>query len=192
MSLLRVALAAACATALATPAASAHGGGIIKAALDGLRSGDPLYVDANAIPTLERDEAELLRDRLAAAGNIYVAVLPADAQHELTTADKVLAAVADGLALEGTYAVSVGGQLRATSMSIEAGRAAALGRRAAARAETSGLGAALLEFVAAVQTESGEGESRLSTGVAAALIPLLAVLAVLATLVRARRRSSVG
>jgi hypothetical protein len=175
------------------PAASAHGGGIIKAALDGLRSGDPLYIDDSAIPTLDPAEANGLRQRLAAAGgDFYVAILPADAQHELATADAVLEAIVDGIGLEGTYAVVVGGQLRAASTELDPGRAAELARRAAEETGNERLAITLTAFVDGVADESGADSSGLSRTAVVALIPVLAALALLATLVRARRRSSVG
>jgi hypothetical protein len=190
--LVRLLLAALVAAVALAPAASAHGGGIIKAALDGLLSGDPLYVDPSAIPTLEPAEATALRERLAAASDFYVAVLPADAQHELPNADAVLDAIVNGIGLEGTYAVVVGGQLRASSTELSPGRATELARRAAAETGNEQLASTLTAFVDEVADESagdGSGLSRTALGV---LIPLLAGLALLATLLRARRRSSVG
>lgn len=173
------------------PEASAHGGGIIKAALDGLRSGDPVYVAPTAIPTLETGEAMGLRERIAAAPEpIYVAVLPADAQHELGTADEVLQAIVEGIGLDGTYAVVVGGQFRATS-SDPGRRTAELERRWAERTSHEGPAAGLTGFVEELGTEE-EGDGRGSSWAFAVLIPVFALLAVLATLVRARRRSSVG
>jgi hypothetical protein len=175
------------------PSASAHGGGIIKAALDGLRSGDPLYIDASAIPTLEPTEAAALRQRLASAGgDVYIAILPADAQHELASADAVLEAIVGGIGRDATYAVVVGGQLRASSTELEPGRAAELARLAAEKTGNEGLAATLTAFVDGVAEESDAGGSGLSRTAVAALIPVLAGLALLATLVRARRRSSVG
>jgi hypothetical protein len=181
------------AAGMAASAAAAHGGGIIKAARDGLRSGDPVYVDPNAIPTLETDEAIALRERIAAAGGtFYVAVLPADAQHELQTADKVLEAVAQGIGLEGTYAVVVGGQFRATAVGRDRRRVRRLAQQAAAEHATAGIAPTLLAFVDRVAAERGGNDSGLSTGAVAAVIGGLAALSLLATLLRARRRSSVG
>jgi hypothetical protein len=178
--------------AAVTPAASAHGGGIIKRALDGLRSGDPVYVDPQALPTLEAEEAISLRERIAPdQGEIYVAVLPADAQHELATADAVLTAIVEGIGLDATYAVVVGGQFRAASTELPPGRAAELARRAVQRTGNESLGATLTAFLDAVDSEEEDG-SGFSPVALAALIPGLALLALLATLVRARRRSSVG
>jgi hypothetical protein len=180
------------AAALLVPEASAHGGGIIKSALDGLRSGDPVYVAPSAIPTLETAEAIELRERIAAAREpIYVAVLPADAQHELGTADEVLQAIVEGIGLEGTYAVVVGGQLRAASSELGAAAAAELARRAAARTNGEDLGATLTAFVDGVLDDEG-GSGSDTTWAFALLIPVFALLTLLATLVRARRRSSVG
>ena len=174
------------------PDASAHGGGIIKAALDGLRSGDPVYVAPTAIPTLETAEATRLRERIAAAPEpIYVAVLPADAQHELGTAEEVLQAIVEGIGLDGTYAVVVGGQFRATSTDLGGRRTAELERRSAERTSHEGPAAGLTAFVDEVSTvEDGDGWG--SSWAFALVIPVFALLALLATLVRARRRSSVG
>jgi hypothetical protein len=173
------------------PGASGHGGGIIKAALDGLRSGDPVYVDPNAIPTLETREATRLRERIAAAGGgIYVAVLPADAQHE--TADKVLEAVIAGIGADGAYAVVVGGQLRADSRGEEPVDTGALAREVAAENPEQGLGTTLTKLVDRLGEERrGTGGNRSTWAIVAALGGF-GLLAVLATLVRARRRSSVG
>jgi hypothetical protein len=180
------------AAALLVENASAHGGGIIKAALDGLRSGDPVYVAPTAIPTLETAEAMGLRERIAAAPQpIYVAVLPADAQHELRTADEVLQAIVEGLGVEGTYAVVVGGQFRASSTDAGTRRTAELERRWAERTSHEGPAAGLTGFVEELNTvEEGDGSG--SSWAFAVLIPVFALLALLATLVRARRRSSVG
>jgi hypothetical protein len=179
------------AAVLVVPGASAHGGGIIKAALDGLRSGDPVYVAPTAIPTLETAEAIELRERIAAAPEpIYVAVLPADAQHELGTADKVLQAIVEGIGLDGTYAVVVGGQFRATSTDRGA-RNAELERRSAERTSHEGPAAGLTAFVDGLSAEE-DGDGPGASRAFALLIPVFALLALLATLVRARRRSSVG
>jgi hypothetical protein len=189
----RLLAAAVVATLVFAPPAPAHGGGIIKAALDGLRGGDPLYIDGSAIPTLEPAEADALRQRLAAIpGAVYVAILPADAQHELASADAVLEAIVDGIGLDGTYAVVVGGQLRASSTDLEPGRAAALARRAAEQTGNERLAATLIAFVDGVTEESDGGGFGLSRAAVAVVIPVLAAIALLATLVRARRRSSVG
>jgi hypothetical protein len=189
----RVLLLASLTASVAVSAAGAHGGGIIRAALDGLRGGDPVYVDPKAIPTLETDEAIRVRERIAAAGgSVYVAVLPADAQHELQTADKVLEAVVDGIGLEGTYAVVVGGQFRATVVGGDPGRVRRLADEAVEEQAAAGIAPALHEFVDRVGAERSRGDSGISTGMVAALIGGLAALSLLATLVRARRRSSVG
>ena len=178
---------------IAASSASAHGGGVIKGALDVLRAGDPVYVDATAIPTLETAEATRLRESIAAAGGeIYVAVLPADAQHELETADKVLEAIASGIGLDGAYAVAVGGQVRAMALGTERGDAAALAERARDQYAEQGLGPTLADFVnrlAADRRQASDGPPRAAI---VALIGGLGLLALLATLLRARRRSSVG
>jgi hypothetical protein len=192
MSVTRLLACAVVLAGVAAPAAGAHGRVIINAALESLRSGDPLYVDPAAIPTLETGEATTLRQRIAAAGQpIYVAVLPADAQHELATADAVLQAVVDGLGVQGTYAVVVGGQFRTTSTELAPARTAALERRLAEQTSHEGPGAGLTAFVEEVAADEDGGGWSVSWTLAA-LLPVFALLAVLATLVRARRRSSVG
>jgi hypothetical protein len=110
---LAVAILAACAGAAR---ADAHGGEIIATAIERLRA-DPVYVDEAAVPSIEPAAADRLRDRIRdAGGRIYVAVLPADAQHELPTADAVLEEIAAAIGGESSFAVLVGGQLRAASV----------------------------------------------------------------------------
>ena len=110
------ALIALVAALAAGPAASAHGGEIITKAIEGLAA-DPVYVDPNAVPTIDPGDAGRLRERIrAAGGRIYLAVLPADAQHELPTANAVLDEIAAAVGGESTFAVLVGGQFRAASV----------------------------------------------------------------------------
>ena len=110
-----LALVALLVVALPPAVARAHGQVIIKQAGEELRS-DPVWVDPNAIPSLDAEEADRLRRRIDESGRgIYVAVLPADALHEARTADEVLRQVARATGRPGTYAVVVGGQFRAAS-----------------------------------------------------------------------------
>jgi hypothetical protein len=147
----------------------------------------------NAIPTLEPAEAAGLRHRLAATGaDVSVAILPADAQHELPNADAVLNEIVAGIGLEGTYAVVVGGQFRAASTELGHARAAELAQRASEETGNERLASTLIALVDDVAQETDGGGSGLSTTAVLALVPVLAGIALLATLVRARRRSSVG
>ena len=182
MRLLAVALLALLATLALAPAASGHGDEIIGRAVDGLRS-DPVYVDETAVPSLAPAEAERLRERIrAAGGGIYVAILPADAQHELPTADAVVAELAGALGPDVSVAVLVGGQLRVASRE-HADEARAL--QAELVADASRPAAARLErFVARM----GNARSGGSGGVLVVALAGAAVLGVLGLVVLARRR----
>ena len=167
------------------PPASAHGGEIIARAIDGLGR-DPVYVDETAVPTLEPAEADRLRDRIrAAGGRIYVAVLPADAQHELPTAHAVLEEIAAAVGGASSFAVLVGGQLRAASVD-EPDRARELEEELVA--DTAAPPAVRLErFVAGIdEARSGGGPAALAVGGTIAAAALVA--ATVALLLVARRR----
>jgi hypothetical protein len=191
---------AALAVLLVPAAASPHGGGIINDALQTLRSGDPVFVHQNAIPSLDPADAIALRERIAAEGGaVFVAVLPADAMHEAGTPDAVVDAVRRGLGVEGTYAVVVGGALAAVTRNGALGQdeAAHDAELALAAHRNDDLGSLLLDFVDRVTAEpaqetssEGGGQSWLVWGLLAALG--FGALILLATLARARRRSSVG
>ena len=167
------------------PPASAHGGEIIARAIDGLGR-DPVYVDETAVPTLEPAEADRLRERIrAAGGRIYVAVLPADAQHELPTADAVLEEIAAAVGGASSFAVLVGGQLRAASVD-EPDRARELEEELVA--DTAAPPAVRLErFVAGIDdARAGSGPAALAVGGTIAAAALVA--ATVALLLVARRR----
>lgn len=194
-------LALAAVAALVLPAgAPAHGGGIINDALQSLRSGDPVFVHQNAIPSLDPVDAIALRDRIATeGGDVYLAVLPADAMHEAGSPEGVVDEVRRGLGVEGTYAVVVGGALAAVTRDGTLGddQAARDAGAALAAHRDDDLGVLLLDFVdrvaagpADVSTPEGDGNGWIVGSVIAALS--LGALILLATLARARRRSSVG
>jgi hypothetical protein len=187
----RLALAAAAAIAVALASAGdarAHGGEIIARAIKGLAA-DPVYVDQTAVPSITPAEADRLRGEIRdAGGRIYVAVLPADAQHELPTARAVLNEVAAGVGGESTFAVLVGGQFRAASgdrpeevRALERDLVADVGSTPSGR---------LVRFVQGVGEARSGGVSNALTAVAAAVAAAVIVLASLGLLVLARRRGS--
>jgi hypothetical protein len=182
---LRLALAVVAAAALAaTGHAHAHGGQIIARAVESLTA-DPLYVDPTAVPTITPTEADRLRDEIDdAGGRIYVAVLPADAQHELPTARAVVEAVAAGIGGEPTVVVLVGGQLRATSAD-HPDEVGGLERQLVADVG-AGPSARLARFIEGVGRARSDGSSAALTAVGAAAV----ALALLAAFVVARRRGS--
>ena len=168
--------------------ADAHGGEIIAKAIEGLRA-DPVYVDSKAVPSIEPAAAAGLRDRIrGAGGRIYVAVLPADAQHELPTADAVLDEIAAAIGGDSTFAVLVGGQFRAASVDrpeeVDALEAKFV-------ADASGDPAERLErFVEGVRDARSEGSSKSLAVVAVVVVGAFLALAVLALLPSVRRRRS--
>jgi hypothetical protein len=185
----RLALVAAALFVLAAAGeARAHGGEIIARAVRGL-AGDPVYVDPTAVPTIEPAEADRLRSEIrAAGGRIYIAVLPADAQHELPTARAVLDEVAAGVGGESTFAVLVGGQFRAASVDrpedvrrLEREAVADVGAEPSAR---------LVRFVEGVRDARSDGASGALTAVAGAVAAAVIALAALGLLLLARRRGS--
>ena len=168
--------------------AEAHGGEIIAKAIEGLRA-DPVYVDGTSVPTITSADADVLRQRIReAGGRIYVAVLPAEAQHELPTADAVLEEIAAAVGGDSTFAVLVGGQFRAASVD----------RPAAARqleselvADTAGAPAArLVRFVDGIQEARSGGSSGSLAVVAGVAVAVALALGALAVLVLLRRRRS--
>jgi hypothetical protein len=186
---LRLALAAAVAVALVSAGqARAHGGRIIARAIEGLAE-DPVYVDPTAVPSITPAEADRVRAEIRqAGGRIYVAVLPADAQHELPTARAVLREIAAGIGGDGTFAAVVGGQFRAVS----ADRPAAV--RELEREVVADVGAdqatRLVRFVEGVREARGEGSSGALTAAIVTVSGAAIVLALLGAVVLARRRGS--
>jgi hypothetical protein len=179
--------AAALACLTVVPTASAHGGELIAKAIESLRT-DPVYVDPTSVPTIEPQDADRLRDQVrAAGGRLYVAVLPADAQHELPTARAVLEEIAAAIGGDSTFAVLVGGQFRAASVD-RPGEAREL------EAEFVGDSAAppaqrLERFVEGVEeARAGGSGGRLSivAGVVGAAVLTLGALALLVLLRRRR------
>jgi hypothetical protein len=186
---LRLALAAAVTVALASAGhVHAHGGEIIARAIDGLAA-DPVYVDPTAIPSITPAEADRLRAEIdEAGGRIYVAVLPADAQHELRTARAVVREISDGIGGEATFAAVVGGQFRAESAErpeevreLEREVVADVGAGQADR---------LVRFVDGVREARGEGSSGALTAAIVTIAAAAIVLALLGALVAAIRRGS--
>jgi hypothetical protein len=168
--------------------ADAHGGEIIAKAIEGLRA-DPVYVDSTAVPSIEPAAADSLRARIrGAGGRIYVAVLPADAQHELPTADAVLEEIAAAIGGDSTFAVLVGGQFRAASVD----RPEEVDRlEAEFVADASADPAERLErFVEGVEEARSEGSSASLALVAGVVVAALLALAVLGLLPLVRRRRS--
>jgi hypothetical protein len=181
-------LIAAAAGLASAPPASAHGGEIITKAIAGLHK-DSVYVDPTSVPTIAPADADQLRERIrGAGGRIYVAVLPADAQHELPTARAVLDEIAAAIGGDSTYAVLVGGQFRAASVDrpedareLEAGLVAETAVEPADR---------LLQFVDGMD-EARSGGSSGSLAVVAGVVGAAALaLAATAFLVLVRRRRS--
>jgi hypothetical protein len=186
---LRLALAVTVAVALASAGqARAHGGEIIARAIEGLAA-DPVYVDQTAVPAITPAEAERLRAEIReAGGRIYVAVLPADAQHELPTARAVLREIAAGIGGDATVAAVVGGQFRAASADhpkevreLERQVVADPGADQAAR---------LIRFVDGVGEARGEGSSGALTAAIVTVAAAAIVLALLGSVVVVRRRGS--
>jgi hypothetical protein len=168
--------------------ADAHGGEIIANAIEALRT-DPVYVDPAAVPAIEPAAADRLRDRIrGAGGRIYVAVLPADAQHELPTADAVLEEIAAAIGGVSTFAVLVGGQFRAASVDRpEDARELEAELVADASADP---GQRLERFVAGVE-EARSGGSATSIAILVAVVGAAVLsVAALALLVLFRRRRS--
>jgi hypothetical protein len=177
-----------------TLAPTAQAGEIVDRAVADLRN-DPVYVDPEAERALDGAASDRLRERIAdaGAGPVYVAILPDDARNEAGgDAGQVLNLLHRELGREGTYAVVVGGQFRAASTELGHARAAELARRASEETGNERLASTLVAFVDDVAQETDGGGSGLSTTAVLALVPVLAGIALLATLVRARRRSSVG
>ena len=186
---IRLALAAVVAVALASAGhAHAHGGRIIARAVEGLAA-DPVYVDPTAVPSITPAEADRLRGEIReAGGRIYVAVLPADAQHELPTARAVLREIAAGVGGEATFAGVVGGQFRAESaerpeevQELEGEVVAAVGENQADR---------LVRFVEGVRDSRAEGSSGALTTAIVTVAGAAIVLALLGAVVVMRRRGS--
>jgi hypothetical protein len=145
---------------LALPAlAAAHSSIVIGKAADALKTGDPVWVDPAAIPSIGPSEAdELRREIRAAGGGIAVAVMPADALHEARSAEDVLREIARRVGRAGTYAVVVGGQFRAgSSAGPERARVPELADEAFEEHSDQGLAPTLLAFVEAVGEERGGG-----------------------------------
>jgi hypothetical protein len=186
---IRLALAAAVAAALASAGhAHAHGGEIIARAIERLAA-DPVHVDPTSVPSITPAEADRLRGEIReAGGRIYVAVLPADAQHELPTAGDVLNEIAAGVGGESTFAVLVGGQFRAASVDRPED-VRALEREVVADVGSTPSGR-LVRFVRGVGEARSDGASSALTAVAAAVAAAVIVLALLGLLVVARRRGS--
>jgi hypothetical protein len=186
---IRLALAAAIVGALASAGqARAHGGEIIARAIEGL-AGDPVYVDPAAVPSITPADADRLRAEIReAGGRIYVAVLPAEAQHELPTADAVLNEIAAGVGGEATFAAVVGGQFRAASADQPA-EVRELEREAVADAEAD-QAARLVRFVERVGETRGDGASGALTAAIVTVSAAAIALALLGAVVLARRRGS--
>ena len=185
----RLALAAAVAVALASAGhARAHGDEIIARAVDGLAA-DPVYVDPTAVPSITPAEADRLRGEIREAGSrIYVAFLPADAQHELPTARAVLREVAAEIGGDATFAAVVGGQFRAESAERPA-EVRVLEREVVADVG-AGQAARLVRFVDGVREARGEGSSGALRMAVVTIAGVAIVLALLGAVVLARRRGS--
>ena len=165
----------------------AAAGPIIDRAVEELRS-DPVYVDPDAEETLLRPEEERLRAQIDAAnaGAIYLAVLPEDAAAEAGgDASGVLVAIREDVGVDGTYAVYVGGELRAGSDFGDV-------REAANNAadENEGPGPTLSAFVQGVgRLAAGDEASDEGSGLGSWIVPVLAVGGIGFFLYRRRRRS---
>jgi hypothetical protein len=129
------------------------------------------------------------RERIrAAGGRIYIAVLPADAQHELPTARAVLDEIAAAIGGESTFAVIVGGQFRAASVA-RPDDARRLEEELVA--DASAAPAARLErFVDGMGEARSGGSSAALALVAGVVAGAILVLAALLFLTRFRRRRS--
>lgn len=174
------------AASVAASTASAHGGELIAKAIEGLGS-DPVYVDPTSVPTIAPADADRLRERIrGAGGRIYVAVLPADAQHELPTARAVLDEIAAAIGGESTFAVLVGGQFRAASVD-RPDEVRELEEELVADSATDPA-ERLLTFVEGVDDARSGGSSSSLAVVAAVVAGAALVLGALAFLALARRR----
>ena len=164
----------------------AAAGPIVDRAVDALRS-DPIYVDPDAEETLSGTEEDRLRSQIDAAnaGAIYLAVLPEDASAEAGgDASGVLLAIREGVGVDGTYAVYVGGELRAGSDFGDVREVATDAAR-----ENEGPGATLSAFVGGVgRLAAGDEGDDESSGAGTFVLPLLAVGGVGFFLYRRHRR----
>ncbi|HZB77899.1 MAG TPA: hypothetical protein VE526_16835, partial [Solirubrobacteraceae bacterium] len=106
-------------------APAAQAGELIDRAAQELQTGDNVYVDPDADPTISEAEEEALRDRIssAGAGPMYVAIMPEEIRDE--AGGSVLQATGD-IARQvgdprGTYVVAAGRSLRGGSGSLDEG-----------------------------------------------------------------------
>jgi hypothetical protein len=141
-------------------APAAHAGEQLDAAVRALAS-SPVYVAADAKPTLTSAEQRELRAAISSAGGgpVYVAVLPASARDEAGgDSGELVRRLGDQAHEPGTYAVVAGGQFRAASTSLPKGRAAELATEAFDAHHDEGLAATLVDFVHRVgESRSGGG-----------------------------------
>jgi hypothetical protein len=136
---------------LAAPAAA---GPWVDRAAGNLRD-DPLYVQAQARPTLSLPDQERIRARLGLAGTpVLVAVLPGQALAEAGgDADRLAGLVAASVGRAGTYLVVAGGEEGAGSNTLARGVAANQAR--AAFRQHPELAAATMSFVERVEKAAG-------------------------------------
>jgi hypothetical protein len=179
----------------APPAWAMQADSVVEQAANALRT-DSVYVDPSAEAALDPEETDQLRDRISQseAGAIYVAVLPDRAGEEAGgSAGQVLEELRGAVGRDGTYAVVVGTELRATSTEIDPGTVASVANEAVAKNQGNGAAPVLFGFVDlledAAQGGSGTGDGDGSTfGLLPIVLAGFVLIAVFSSLRRRRER----
>jgi hypothetical protein len=144
--------------ALAAPAAAqspAVGSPAVDEAVASLAA-DPVYVAADAEPSLSEAEQGSVRSaiRQSGAGPVYVAVVAPDAVNQAGgDPGALLREIATTVRRPGTYVLAAGTELRAASTLLRRGRAGELATAAASERRGDGLAAVLRDLIARVGEE---------------------------------------
>ena len=154
---MKLLVVAAAALILVTAAGAATG--TLEEAAQSLQSGDPVYVDPQAMLISDSDAGSLRRQiERDANGQVFIALLPESAKDEAGgTATEVALRLGRMVRIPGVYAVVVGNQFRAVSTNLGSGRAAALATEAFEAHRNEGVYPVLSDFVTRV------GEARQGT-----------------------------
>lgn len=123
---------------------------------------DPVYVAADAVPSLSASEATNLRNVIRGrAGRVFIAVLPERALTEADGVDRLPQALHDATRLDGAYGVIAGRNFRAaSSLNIglapgEAGQLATASFEANHPSKSGGVYPMLADWVGRVQAALG-------------------------------------